>query len=60
MKYYNIKTKTGETYLIDSNQHTAIKRVLMQNFRDRKEFYDLDTDTTIKIDSIVSISLDRD
>jgi hypothetical protein len=47
-------------HFINEKQHTAIKRVLAQNFRDRREFFDLDEDTTIKVDQISSITLDKD
>lgn len=60
MKYFNIKLRNGDSHLINEKTHTAIKRVLAQNFRDRKDFFDIDEDTTIKIDQIASITLDRD
>jgi len=60
MKFFNIKMRNGETYFINENIHTALKRLLMQNFKERKEFFDIDTDTTIKIDQISSITLDKD
>jgi hypothetical protein len=60
MKFYNIKMRNGDVHFINEKQHTAIKRVLAQNFRDRREFFDLDEDTTIKVDQISSITLDKD
>jgi len=60
MKFYNIKMRNGETHFINQDIHTALKRSLMQNFKDRKEFFDIDADTTIKIDQISSITLDKD
>jgi len=52
--------RNGETHFINQDIHTALKRSLMQNFKDRKEFFDIDADTTIKIDQISSITLDKD
>jgi len=52
--------RNGETYFINENIHTALKRLLKQNFKERKEFFDIDADTTIKIDQISSITLDKD
>ena len=59
-KFYNIKMGNGDVFFINQETHTALKHVLMKSPRDRKEFFDIDDNVTIKVGQIVSVTLDKD
>ena len=60
MKFFNIKMRNGETYFINETQRTAIKHSLLKGFKERADIFELDKDTIVRLDQIVSITLDRD
>lgn len=60
MKFFNIKMRNGETYFINETQRTAIKHSLLKGFKERPDIFELDKDTIVRLDQIVSITLDRD
>ena len=59
-KWYDIQLKNGEVHEVDEEKFKKIREILAENRATRADFINLDENTTIRIDSIVSIKLEKD
>lgn len=60
MKWFNIKMKDGDLFLINEEQCKTLRNILSQKFSVRPDFYSPNEDITIKVDFIASIQPDKD